>query len=284
MPQRTSVSHPIPSRPRAGDGFELNQNIRVGLWSAETDPACLESCIPAELTPELDSFEQDTIPRLAHTPEAMRSIESVLPTIPTQHVVAQCDSRTFAGVGDESIHLIVTSPPYWTLKEYPHHQQQLGAIEDYEEFNRQLALVWEEAHRVLVPGGRLVVVVGDVNLARRRFGRHLVTCHDPRTLPPRGTGQSRTDYLAKDRQRLLRGGWERPLARQAVRAQRRDQERLRVHPLPAKVRWVQAAVQGRTSLVGDSLRKPPTLVPADLDRYRRSLHTGPPSALPPSTG
>ena len=104
----------------------------------------------------------------------MRSIESVLPTIPTQHVVAQCDSRTFAGVGDESIHLIVTSPPYWTLKEYPHHQQQLGAIEDYEEFNRQLALVWEEAHRVLVPGGRLVVVVGDVNLARRRFGRHLV--------------------------------------------------------------------------------------------------------------
>ncbi len=130
--------------------------------------------VPVELAPELDSFDQGTIPRLAHTREATRRIESALPMVPTRHIVSQGDSRRFDGIDDESIHLIVTSPPYWTLKEYPPNRDQLGAVEDYEDFNRQLALVWEEAHRVLVPGGRLVIVVGDVNLARCRFGRHVV--------------------------------------------------------------------------------------------------------------
>ncbi|MEK6573688.1 MAG: site-specific DNA-methyltransferase, partial [Chloroflexota bacterium] len=74
----------------------------------------------------------------------------------------------------ESVHLAVTSPPYWTLKKYNQHRDQLGHIEDYEAFHDELSKVWAEVERVLVPGGRLVCVVGDVCLSRRSNGRHLV--------------------------------------------------------------------------------------------------------------
>jgi site-specific DNA-methyltransferase (adenine-specific) len=92
----------------------------------------------------------------------------------TMHYFVNGDSRSLAFVKDESVHLVVTSPPYWTLKQYNDQKGQLGHIEDYEEFLRELSKVWAECHRVLVPGGRLVCVVGDVCLARRKFGRHLV--------------------------------------------------------------------------------------------------------------
>jgi DNA modification methylase len=51
---------------------------------------------------------------------------------------------------------------------------QMGHIQDYEAFLTELRKVWMHVFRVLVPGGRLVCVVGDVCVARRRFGRHLV--------------------------------------------------------------------------------------------------------------
>ncbi|MCJ7457430.1 MAG: site-specific DNA-methyltransferase [candidate division Zixibacteria bacterium] len=75
---------------------------------------------------------------------------------------------------DESIHLIVTSPPYWTLKKYHDHPDQMGHIKDYEKFLEELSKVWQHCYRILVPGGRLVCVVGDVCLSRRKFGRHVV--------------------------------------------------------------------------------------------------------------
>jgi site-specific DNA-methyltransferase (adenine-specific) len=65
--------------------------------------------------------------------------------------------------------------PYWTLKKYHERTGQLGAVADYEEFMDELDKVWRHCFRVLVPGGRIVCVVGDVCLARRRNqGRHLV--------------------------------------------------------------------------------------------------------------
>lgn len=77
-------------------------------------------------------------------------------------------------IPDGSVHLVATSPPYWTLKEYPANKRQLGRIADYEDFHDELDRVWRHSLRVLVPGGRLICVVGDVCLSRKRHGRHMV--------------------------------------------------------------------------------------------------------------
>jgi site-specific DNA-methyltransferase (adenine-specific) len=60
------------------------------------------------------------------------------------------------------------------LKRYNEHPDQLGHVEDYEAFLTELEKVWRHVYRILIPGGRLVCVVGDVCVARRDFGRHLV--------------------------------------------------------------------------------------------------------------
>lgn len=90
------------------------------------------------------------------------------------HVIHCGDSRHLDWIPDGTVHLVVTSPPYWTLKEYPDNPNQLGLIEDYDRFHGELDKVWAHCFRVLAPGGRVVCVVGDVCLARRRHGRHLV--------------------------------------------------------------------------------------------------------------
>lgn len=92
----------------------------------------------------------------------------------TSAVLRLGDGRELDWIADESVHLVVTSPPYWTLKKYNDHPAQLGDVADYEAFLDELDRVWEHAFRVLVPGGRLVCVVGDVCLSRREFGRHVV--------------------------------------------------------------------------------------------------------------
>lgn len=92
----------------------------------------------------------------------------------TQHRLINGDARGLSFLKDESVHLVLTSPPYWNLKRYQENPAQLGHIDDYESFLNELEKVWREVFRVLVPGGRLVCVVGDVCVSRRRFGRHLV--------------------------------------------------------------------------------------------------------------
>lgn len=105
----------------------------------------------------------------------MRAMPTTVARINTPSHTLHCgDSRNLDWIPNESIHLVLTSPPYWTLKEYPHHHGQLGLIENYERFHDELDAVWCHAFRVLVPGGRLVCVVGDVCLSRRRHGRHMV--------------------------------------------------------------------------------------------------------------
>jgi modification methylase len=92
----------------------------------------------------------------------------------TYHRLINGDARDMSFLEDESIHLVVTSPPYWNLKRYNENPDQLGHVNDYESFLGEIEKVWQEVFRVLVPGGRLVCVVGDVCVSRKRFGRHLV--------------------------------------------------------------------------------------------------------------
>lgn len=92
----------------------------------------------------------------------------------TTHRLIQGDARYLDFIPDQSIHLALTSPPYWILKRYNENPNQLGHVEDYEQFLEDLSKVWEHVYRTLVPGGRLVCVVGDVCLSRRKYGRHLV--------------------------------------------------------------------------------------------------------------
>jgi site-specific DNA-methyltransferase (adenine-specific) len=94
--------------------------------------------------------------------------------IQTSHYLVNGDARDLSFVNDESVHLVITSPPYWNLKRYNDSPEQMGHISDYEHFLTELSKVLREVDRILVPGGRLVCVVGDVCLSRRENGRHLV--------------------------------------------------------------------------------------------------------------
>jgi site-specific DNA-methyltransferase (adenine-specific) len=90
------------------------------------------------------------------------------------HRLINGDARDLSFLEDESVHLAITSPPYWNLKRYNENPGQLGHVDDYELFLDELEKVWKHIFRVLVPGGRLVCVVGDVCVSRREYGRHLV--------------------------------------------------------------------------------------------------------------
>ena len=92
----------------------------------------------------------------------------------TTHRLHLGDARDLSWIPDESVHLVVTSPPYWTLKEYPPHKEQMGAIEDYGLFLDELDKAWMECRRILASGGRICCVVGDVCIPRRKGGRHYI--------------------------------------------------------------------------------------------------------------
>lgn len=142
--------------------------------SVLADARALEDFIPAALRAHCQGLDQKVIPAIAKDAALIAAIEDAVRSIPSQHELVLGDCRNMESVPDASVHLVVTSPPYWTLKEYPSCDGQLGAVPDYEAFLAELDKVWSHAYRVLVPGGRLVVVVGDVCLPRRRFGRHAV--------------------------------------------------------------------------------------------------------------
>ena len=121
------------------------------------------------------NLDQSAIPRIARDESLLASIEEAVHSIPTQHQLVRGDARDLSAIGSESVHLVVTSPPYWTLKQYAPSEGQLGSVEDFAEFLAALDEVWRECFRVLVPGGRVICVVGDVLLSRRQNkGRHTV--------------------------------------------------------------------------------------------------------------
>lgn len=83
------------------------------------------------------------------------------------------DARSMDNIADSSTQLVVTSPPYWQLKDYG-SEDQLGFADSYENYINQLNLVWSECHRVLAPGCRLCVNIGDQFARSAYYGRYKV--------------------------------------------------------------------------------------------------------------
>ena len=194
----------------------------------ETD---LSAFVPKDL---LDLGDPQTaIPRIAKDEPSVQAIEQAVKTIPTSHHLFAGDARDMSNLEDESIHLVLTSPPYWTLKEYRDSEAQLGHVEDYDEFLIELDKVWGHCFRVLAPGGRLICVVGDVCLSRRENGgRHTV-------VPLHASIQEHCRKIGFDNlapiiwHKISNAAYEvdggSGLSRQAVRTKCCHKERYRVH-------------------------------------------------------
>ncbi len=123
-----------------------------------------------------DNELKSEIPALARDEGRMGDVEQAVQQLPSHHDLYEGDSRdVLTRLDDESVDLAVTSPPYFNLKDYETPEDgQLGDIDDYERFITLLDEVWAECERVLRPGGRLCVVVGDVLRSRSEHGRHRV--------------------------------------------------------------------------------------------------------------
>ncbi len=93
--------------------------------------------------------------------------------MPTQHILINGDSRKMSQIQNESVHLIVTSPPYWQLKDYGTNNQ-IGFNDTYETYINNLNLVWKECHRILIPGCRLCINIGDQFARSAYYGRYKV--------------------------------------------------------------------------------------------------------------
>lgn len=133
----------------------------------------LDSYLPLAL--QIPSLDQTVIPRLARDSTAIALAEQAARQIQTLHYLVRGDARRMSAMHDGSAHLVLTSPPYWTLKAYDEVSGQLGHVGEYDLFLSELARVWRRCWDILVPGGRLVCVVGDVCLSRRQNdGRHAV--------------------------------------------------------------------------------------------------------------
>ena len=93
--------------------------------------------------------------------------------INTKHKIVIGDSRQMIGVLDKSVQLIITSPPYWQLKDYG-IENQIGYNDSYEEYINNLNLVWKECYRVLDNGCRLCINIGDQFARSVYYGRYKV--------------------------------------------------------------------------------------------------------------
>lgn len=91
----------------------------------------------------------------------------------TIHRLIQGDSRNLSCIKDKSVHLIITSPPYWQLKDYG-SDSQIGFHDSYENYINNLNMVWAECYRVLHDGCRLCVNIGDQFARSVYYGRYKV--------------------------------------------------------------------------------------------------------------
>lgn len=128
---------------------------------------------PGSATPDFSDNKPGAISKLLSANAYFRTHAWPAPFDKTTHRLRLGDARDLSWIPNQSVHLVVTSPPYWTLKKYEENKRQLGEIADYNGFLSELDKVWRECARVLSPGGRICCVIGDVCIPRRE-GRHRI--------------------------------------------------------------------------------------------------------------
>jgi DNA modification methylase len=180
MALRSKAAHAIPYEIHKTDNnHRVLMDIAIRLNkvpSEETESRFISTDLGRFVPPEIYPLNdlQTDLPRIAKDKHLTALIDEAVSRIPTAHNLNLADARDMR-LSPDSVHLVITSPPYWTLKEYRQSDGQMGHIEKYEEFLYELDKVWAQCFRVLVPGGRLICVVGDVCLSRRKNnGRHTV--------------------------------------------------------------------------------------------------------------
>lgn len=139
-------------------------------------PRIASAPLPASVCLPATDNAPGAVAALLKANQALRGQRWPPPYDRTRHQMVLGDARDLGFIADESVHLVVTSPPYFNLKPYASDAggRQLGRIEDYEAFLDELDKVWRECARVLVPGGRICCVIGDILIPRRADGRHRV--------------------------------------------------------------------------------------------------------------
>jgi hypothetical protein len=187
---------------------------------------------------ELDAVWKDNqrgiLPKLLKLNQTLRTTEWPYPFNTTTHRIRQADARNLEWIPSRSAHLIVTSPPYWTLKQYETHAGQLGEIDLYEKFLDELDKAWAECACADPRRPHL--------LRRGRCVRSTQTRRPPLcdAAPCRHPGEDEKDraglpdayFMVQDRQRSYRSkGERRRFLRQALPAWGNYKERRRVHSL-----------------------------------------------------
>ena len=117
----------------------MTRSIEIGSLHSLASEGGLGARVPEEVKAVAETLGQKAIPSIAKDSILTDQIERAAQQIPTEHKIVTSDSRAaLSQLGDNSVHLIVTSPPYWTLKEYVDAEGQLGFVDDYDDFLDQL--------------------------------------------------------------------------------------------------------------------------------------------------
>lgn len=153
--------------------IELSKGGRLAVFGERLERSQIAAAAPKDLLALAASEPQRAFPAIAKDEMQCAQLADAVAGLSSSHSLYHLDSRRI-DLEPESVDLVVTSPPYWTLKKYNDHEDQLGDVDDYDGFLDELDEVWRRCYDALVPGGRMVIVVGDVNMSRKAFGRHMV--------------------------------------------------------------------------------------------------------------
>lgn len=91
----------------------------------------------------------------------------------TTHTIIFKDSSFMKELEDNSVHLIITSPPYGDRKDY-NHPDQIGFGQTYKNYLNDLNQIWQECYRVLHSGCKLCIIIGDLFTRTKEFGRYKI--------------------------------------------------------------------------------------------------------------